>query len=291
MKIWPDCIPCILRMSLLTARVVMSEEKRIISFFTEVLDIPALAGKRWDATAPEVLTEVWTMLQSHTGIADPLSEMKRRATEAAMAASAGVKSTLSKHPDPFEETVKIAIMGNSIDVMLGTTGVAVQQALDKIRGLSLPCDSMQAFEGRLKQAKQIVYICDNCGEIVLDRLLIELIKDRYGPEITVLTRTLPVLNDATLEDALLAGLDRSAKVLENGISHPFPGTSLGKLSDQARRCIDEADLIISKGGGNFDTLTEEASLKGKVTYLLQVKCHPYEAIHQQPLGALAICNG
>jgi uncharacterized protein with ATP-grasp and redox domains len=85
-------------------------------------------------------------------------------------------------------------------------------------------------------------------------------------------------------------MDKVVRVIDNGIRDPLPGTMLKKISPELKRLIDESDLIISKGGGNHDSLTEESRLKGKISFLLQAKCEPYRNIHRILLGSLVVKN-
>ena len=111
---------------------------------------------------------------------------------------------------------------------------------------------------------------------MFDKLLIETIKQNCTPEITFVVRSVPTLNDATLKDAKSIGLDKITTVIENGIDGPLPGTVLTRCSGQVRDLVHKSDLIISKGGGNFDTLDEERKrLNKNISFLLLSKCEPY----------------
>jgi uncharacterized protein with ATP-grasp and redox domains len=120
--------------------------------------------------------------------------------------------------------------------------------------------------------------------------LIEVLLEMYRIEITFITRTLPILNDATLQDALSMGIGNVVKVMENGLPEPIPGTYLKRIDSESKTLIERSDLVISKGGGNYDSLTEEKGLKGKVTFLFLAKCYPYCNIHHVTLNAPVIYN-
>ena len=110
----------------------------------------------------------------------------------------------------------------------------------------------------------------------MDRLLIETIQARCDTEITFVVRSLPTLNDVTLKDSGQTGMDDLVRVLENGTDGPLPGTLLDRCSKEVNHLFQEADLVISKGGGNFDTLDElPKKRKGNISYLLLSKCRPY----------------
>jgi uncharacterized protein with ATP-grasp and redox domains len=121
-----------------------------------------------------------------------------------------------------------------------------------------------------------VYFGDNAGEVVFDKLLIETIRELHSPEIVFVVRNVPTLNDATLTEARSMGLANIARVIENGIAGPLPGTVLHRCSNEVNDLVRHSDLIISKGGGNFDTLDEEKEhLQKKVSFLQLSKCEPY----------------
>lgn len=282
------CIPCILKMSVEIIRGVTKDERQVRKFMSDVLKMKALRWERVDALASEVTRDVWYRMQRFSSVADPLKPMKAEQNKKALHVYPFIKEMLHESTDPILEAVKFAIAGNSIDALLD----AKRGMDDKILSLlsSINQEAVEGMKERLKTAKKIVYFSDNCGEIVFDRLFIETIRSIFGCEIKVVTRKLPILNDATLEDALSVGFDAAIPVIDNGISEPLPGTILSKTSKEVRALIKEADLIISKGGANYETLTEEKDVEGKTTYLFQAKCNPYCRAHNVPLGALIVYN-
>lgn len=121
-----------------------------------------------------------------------------------------------------------------------------------------------------------MYFGDNAGEVVFDKLLIETIKELHSVEIVFVVRSVPTLNDATLTEARSIGIDNIAQLIENGIDGPLPGTLLARCSNEVQDVVNRSDLIISKGGGNFDTLDEERKhLNKNISFLLLSKCEPY----------------
>lgn len=282
------CIPCVLKMSVEIIRGVTKDEKQVRKFMTDILKIKALRWERVDITAPEVVRDVWSRMQRFSSLEDPLRATKAEQNKKALKIYPFIKEMLHESSDPILEALKFSIAGNSIDAMLDA-----QRGMDsKIITLlsSINMKAVESLKRRLKKAKKIVYFTDNCGEIVFDRLLIERMKEVYGSQVTVVTRTVPILNDAIMEEALSIGLGDVAMVMESGIQEPLPGTILSKVSPEIKAAVDETDLIISKGGANYETLTEEESLKGRITYLFQAKCYPYCRIHNVPLGALIVYN-
>jgi uncharacterized protein with ATP-grasp and redox domains len=290
MKIWPDCIPCILKMSLGIARVVMKEEDQVRRFMEQVLALKYFNGEEQNVTSPEVIKEVWLKFIEFSGKADPLKEIKDQQNRKALAIYPGVKELVLKSKDPFFEAIKLAIAGNSIDAMTDVQGEAPEEILKKWQRLEIDREKLNGLKERLRKTQRLVYLGDNCGEIVFDRLLMEVLLTMYNVEITFITRTLPILNDATLEDALSVGLREVTHVMENGMAEPLPGTFLKRISSESKILIERSDLVISKGGGNYDSLTEEEGLRGKISFLFLAKCYPYCHLHHVSLGVPVIYN-
>ncbi|OGQ14062.1 MAG: hypothetical protein A2026_20225 [Deltaproteobacteria bacterium RBG_19FT_COMBO_46_12] len=290
MKIWPDCIPCILKMSLGVARVVMKDEEQVRRFMEEVLELKYFDGDNWKVTSPEVIKDVWLKMIKFTGEADPLKEIKNEQNKRALAIYPTAKQLVLKSQDPLLEAIRFAIAANSIDAMTDVKGGGPEEVIKKWYKLEIDSKNFNGLKERVRKARSVVYLGDNCGEIVFDRLLIEVLLKIHHPEVTFITRTLPIMNDATLQDVLSIGIGEIAQVVENGVREPLPGTFLKGINSELKTLIEKSDLVISKGGGNYDSLTEEEKIKGKTSFLLLAKCYPYCHLHQVSLGDPIIHN-
>jgi len=290
MLIWPDCIYCILRMSLNASRIIMKNKDQVRQFIEQILKLKALKGEDWKVTSPEIIRDVWRIINKVSGLDDPLKKIKKEQNDAALKIYPFAKRFISESYDPFLEALRFSIAGNSIDLMTGETKKPKKEIIKKLQQFAIKEENIKGLKERLNKTRKLVYLGDNCGEIVFDRLFIETILDNYDIEITFVTRKFPVLNDATLSDALYVGMDKVVRVIDNGIREPLPGTMLKKISPELKRLIDGSDLVISKGGGNYDLLTEESRLKGKISFLVQAKCKPYTTIHRVLLGSLVVKN-
>jgi uncharacterized protein with ATP-grasp and redox domains len=266
----------------------MKDEDQIRAFMQQVLELKALRGEDWNATSPDVIRDIWFIAQELCGERDYYADIKREQNRQAMRLLPLAKESVLKSPDPFLEAVKFAAEGNAFSALGNLPRQPSEEVIKKLQNPAINLEGVEEFKRRLEKARRVVYLGDNCGEIVFDRLLIEHIRERYDAKVVFVTRSLPVLNDALLQDALSVGMDRVASVVENGIKEPMCGTLLDKVSPEIKLMIEEADLVISKGGGNYDTLTEEDSLRGKILFLLKVKCEPYSIMHQVPLGTLLV---
>jgi uncharacterized protein with ATP-grasp and redox domains len=290
MKIWPDCIPCILKMSLGIARVAMKDEGQVRRFMEEILKLKYFNGVGRNVTSPEVIKDVWLKVIEVSGEVDPLKEIKNEQNNRALAIYPIAKELVLKSRDPFLEAMKLAIAANSIDAMTEVKGEVPEEIIEKWYRLEIDSESLNCLKKRFRKARRVVYLGDNCGEVVFDRLLMEVLLEIYNLEITHITRTLPIMNDATLEDAISVGIREVTRVMENGMAEPLPGTFLKKINSESKILIERSDLVISKGGGNYDSLTEEEGLRGKISFLFLAKCYPYCHLHHVSLNAPVIYN-
>lgn len=276
MLLKPDCVPCILRMSITAIRKLPLTENEIKELYEEILEIPSLRGLDWDITSPEVIEGVWKKIVKKTETSDPFFSEKSEQNRKILDLYPFLEKMLSAAADPLYLAVKLAILGNSLDFMVADTALTIENTItDRVKA-PLAKRVYSQFKQQIQASKHILYFGDNAGEIVFDKLLIETIKKNHSPEIVFVVRSVPTLNDATLTEATSIGMDRIVRVVENDIDGPLPGTLLKRCSGEVHDLVRRADLIISKGGGNFDTLDEERKhLKPRISFLLLSKCHPY----------------
>jgi len=279
----PDCIPCILKMSISAMRILTSDEKIIKELFCKILETPSLRGLHWNITSAEVIELVMEEIVDVMDDPNPFYSLKIQQNKRMLELVPHLKNLLSEASDPLYLAVQLATLGNAIDLMISDTSLEIGTTIrQRLRETRIPAERFLEFTKKLDESELVVYLGDNSGEIILDKLLIETIKERKirrgernDLEIAFVVRSLPTLNDATLSEAKMVGLDRIMPVLENGIDGPLPGTITARCSSEVRDLLQRADLVISKGGGNFDTLEEERHLKRDTTFLLLSKCTPY----------------
>jgi uncharacterized protein with ATP-grasp and redox domains len=290
MHIWPDCVPCITKMAIELARLAFKDEQRVQRFMEEVLKFPALRGENWNIISPRVVREIWKKVTEESGNTDPMREIKAEQNQKALTMYPVVKELVNKSTDPFLMALKLAIVGNSLDAMVSVGDDAAEGLVKSLGSLFIDMEHVKTFRGRLSKARTILYFTDNCGEIVFDKLFLETLHTVYDIKVTAVTRTVPVLNDAVLKDAEQVSLSSVAALMENGIQGAIAGTIVAEVSPEVRSLIDESDLLVSKGVGNYDAFTEETGLKGKLTMLLYGKCHPCCDPQGAPLGGLVVYN-
>ena len=287
-----DCIPCILNMGLTIAHQAGLDEARTMSFMKSITDVKLFGGKNSHAvTSSHVILDVWSRLIAVTQDPDPLRRAKKEQNMAAMRFYPEVKERVRRSPDAIAEAAALAAMGNALDAMKGEIARPSGERLRLFSEKKVKPQAVRVFKERLRRAKKILYFGDNCGEIVFDKLLVEAIREAYAADMLFVVRSLPVLNDATTAEARSIGLHKIVPVIDNGSRVPLPGTSIKKVSPEVLTLIKEADLVIAKGGGNHDSMTEEPEFAGKTTYLFQTKCRPYAALYQTRVGTPVLHNG
>lgn len=258
-----DCIPCFVRHALEMARIATTDEAIHRQVLREVL----LEAAGWDMRlpAPVLSQRVQRRLHALTGIADPYREAKQRFNELALELLPKLRAQVEMAADPLQAAVRVAIAANVIDV--GVPDNLCEEDIERSLSQSLAgpfAGDVDSFREAISGAGEILYLTDNTGEIVFDRLLIERLP---APRITVAVRGAAILNDATLADARVAGLDQIAQVIDNGSG--APGTVLTECSAAFRERFESADVIIAKGQGNFETLADGP---GNIFFLLKIKC-------------------
>ncbi|MDO9547086.1 MAG: ARMT1-like domain-containing protein [Pelolinea sp.] len=275
MKTSLDCIPCILRQTLDVARLVSKDPAVHENILRDVL---GWAGEmELNQSPPAMAQRIYRRLREITGVDDPYRETKDRQNFMAMEIIPALRSEIESASNPLLMAVRLAIAGNIIDVGANgnLTETDMRQAVNQ--ALTEPFFGEQdSFRQEIAKAKSVLYLADNAGEIAFDRLLIE----KLSPElVTLVVRGAPVINDATLADAQAVGLDKIVEVIDNGSD--APGTILSDCSQEFQHRYTDADLIIAKGQGNFETLNNEP---GNLFFLFKVKCPLVADLVKQPIG-------
>jgi len=287
----PDCIPCISNMAVSALRCLPISSERQKEIFTAILEIPAFQGKSWHLTSPEIIEQVWETICRETDQRDPFLQEKELQNQRVAAILPFLQSEIEKAEDPLRKAVHLAVIGNSIDLMIDNHAADIQQTVIEGLRLPLPEPAYSAFSKKLNNSRKLVYLGDNSGEIVFDKLLMQTIRKRLEMDIHFVVRSTPTMNDVTLREATALGISEVANIVENGVDGPVPGTMFGRCSKTTKELLQSADLIISKGGGNFDAFEEDAETLGvDVSFLLLCKCHPYRRYFGQELFSPVLWN-
>lgn len=258
-----DCVPCFTRQALDAARAISSDSALHEQILRDVLQM--VAGADLNQSPPALGQRIHQRLRELTGTHDPYQEAKDRANQVALELLPELSARIKADPDPFELAVRFAAAGNIIDLAV-KTGLSRPDIKSAIQSAATEpfAGDLDCFHAATVAAESILYLADNTGEIVFDRLLIEQLPPG---RVTVAVRGAPVINDATRADALIAGLDQIAEIVDNGSD--APGTVMDDCSAEFRTRFENADLIISKGQGNFETLYGS---ERNIFFLLKIKC-------------------
>jgi damage-control phosphatase, subfamily I len=276
MLLKPDCIPCVLNMSISVLRRLPLDEDTVKNLYTEILEIPSLQGRSWDTTSVHVIEDVMKKIHRTLNDADPFASEKDRQNRVVEALYPELKSWVESSRNPLYTAAKLAILGNAIDFMVPQNTADIEKSIRDKLDFPLDQGEYKRFEDNLRGSKGVLYFADNCGEVVLDRLFMETVKGLLDIQFVLVVKSVPAMNDVTMKEAQAVGMDKVALVIENGIQGPVPGTILNRCSETVKEWMGKADLFISKGGGNFDTLDEAKSrLPRPIIFMLLSKCHPY----------------
>jgi len=273
MRTYLDCIPCFFRQALDAARNSRAstiKQRKVLIELAKTLPEFSL-----NSTPPEIARIVYEIVKKVTHHADPYRKIKTKSNKFALQIYPELIKVISESDDRLLKAVELAIAGNIIDYGVKNS-LKIKEELNDILNkekLSIHEDKEDLidysyFKNTLKKAENILYLADNAGETVFDRILIEEIKRIYKhKKITYAVKEKPVINDALIEDAYKCGLDKTAAVVSCGVN--APGTILSLCSKKFLKIYKEADMIISKGQGNFEALSEE---KRPIYFLLKAKC-------------------
>lgn len=269
MKAKPACFHCSLKQALSVARRVTDDQRRQLEVMRKAAE--ALLNKfSLEIPPAEVSTyAVWTACEA-LSCSDPFREEKRHYNRLALEMYPRLKGMVEEAEDRLAAAVKVAAAGNIIDLGI-LDSVDIEGTINEIFSRGFAVDHLDALSQRLAEAKRILYLSDNAGEIVFDKVLVEELR-RRSKEVTFAVKEAPIINDVTLEDALAVGMDEVARVVSTGSGQV--GTNLSDCSQEFLEEFRAADLIISKGQGNFETLSE---VEGPIFFILKAKCREIAA--------------
>ena len=279
MKTHHDCIPCFVRQTLETIKLTTDDASLHEKALREIL---AILSRMDFNKAPVIMgRQIQHFIQRLSGNSDPYRALKQQFNQMALDLYPRLKNQVSSAKNAFETAARLALAGNVIDFGIGRMLESAQIAATIELALSANLEgNIQSLERAARKARSILYLGDNCGEIVFDRLFIEqLIPDR----VTYVVRSAPIINDVTMDDARFTGMTDQTRVIDNGSD--APGTLLPECSPEFKAAFENADLIIAKGQGNYETL--HASDR-PIVFMLNVKC-PAVARHiGQEIGSYVI---
>ena len=262
MQIYLDCYPCFLRQALEASRFAGLNQEAQRTVLLGTMDILRALPRK--ATPPAIAGKVHKEIRRLSGVADPYEKEKKAWTARALELLPRLEKLVEDARDPLERSIRVAVAGNIIDFGPNFEPIDLEKTLEKALTRPFTLDSLDEFRETLEQVDGVLLLADNAGETVFDRVLIP----RLGKPTTYAVKGGPILNDATMEDAREAGLDKVAALVSTGCD--AAGTDLSLSSPEFREIFEKAPLILAKGQAQYETLSGRGD--PRVFFLLQVKC-------------------
>lgn len=257
-----ECIPCAIGslITLFKKKIVPADQQDEI--FRSMLEY--FARLDYEQSPPAIAREMHRMIKKALNNPDPYANLKVQFNELMLGKYPELKKQVKASADPFLYALRMALAGNIID--FGPNGkFDVEGTIKRAQSAEFAFDDSLALKKAIDNAQSILYLGDNAGEIVLDRIFLETIGH---PNVYFAVRGNPIINDVTIADAKTVGIDKLAKVISNG--DDAPGTLLQNTSPEFQEMFNSVDLIISKGQGNFESLMQ---CQQNIYFILMVKCH------------------
>ncbi|MDP8298361.1 MAG: ARMT1-like domain-containing protein [Candidatus Tantalella remota] len=261
MKTYSECIPCFYRQALDAAKLAGADDEMSKQILDDVSGV--LSRLSFDVSPPEIARTVYGLVEEHTGGRDVYGEIKKSSNSMAMELYPEMKKMVESSDDVLLSAVRLAVAGNVIDYGV-PHAFDIEEEIEECLEKDFAFFDFKEFSEAVRGAKNILYILDNAGEIVFDRILVE---EMPAGKTVCAVRSKPIINDVTMEDAVSVGLDKIVKVIPSGSD--IPGTVVNECTKEFRSYYKKADLIISKGQGNYETLADE---RKPIFFIFKAKC-------------------
>ncbi len=262
MKTYYECIPCLLQsiIRLFNNGVIPKNKHEIL--LRKILSY--LSNINLNYSPPKIAQEIHRLIRKEINNKDPYKKIKHKYNKLCLDKYNNLKQKIENSEKPLYEALKLAVIGNVIDFGPNHS-INLNKQINKFKDINFAIDDSNKLFKDIKKAKTILYLGDNSGEIIFDKLFLEFINH---DNVFFAVRGKPVLNDATKEDAEYAEIGKIAKIIDSGTD--IPGTDLKESSVEFKKIFKNADLIISKGQGNYESLSD---IKNKnIYFLLMAKC-------------------
>lgn len=267
LKVYYECGPCFLRQAREAMDLACDDDDLKIQIMEDIFKFLAENYNK-NASSNKTGSKIHKMIKDKTNCVDPYSKEKKLGNKIALKYLPIVEKLLDKN-DNLESYVKIAILGNLLDFGAFELDTNIEELIREGLNKKLAINDTKLLEKDLKKHKNLLYLVDNTGEIVFDKLFLEKIK-KYNLNITIAVKEKAIINDACIEDALEIGLDKYGKIVSIGTD--TVGIVYSEISNEFKEIFDNSDFIISKGLGNYEGLTEINLNNKDVYFLLCAKC-------------------
>lgn len=263
MRAFLECISCIIRQTIEILRRNVSKEKQRRKILAAVVRKLSKLNI-YEMTPPEATKIAHDIIHRMTGIKDLYQEPKRQNNLEALELYPYLKRLVKKANDPLLMAIRLAIAGNIIDYG-ALAEFDIKSTVKDVLKKKFAVSDYKRFKKDLAKAKLMLYVGDNAGEIVFDKVLIEELVKRV--KVVFAVKSKPVLNDVLMTDAKMVGMDKVVKVIASGSDHA--GTTVSRGRPEFKKLYRKADMVIAKGQGNFETMDQE---KKRIYFLLKMKC-------------------
>jgi uncharacterized protein with ATP-grasp and redox domains len=260
MEILLDCVPCLLKQALEGSKLATDHVEIQEKVIKDALAI--LSDYKAYKTSPELARAIHQCIKENTGLDDPYALVKARDLQAAKSMYKALKEFLQTKEDQLYWALKISATGNNIDSAIYQNVKIDKSMMTELEKEFAICN-IDILRKKLVNANHVLVIGDNTGETIFDKVLIEALHEM---NVTYVVRSEPIINDVTMLDAIASELNKVASLISSGCN--APGLILEECSDDFMKLYKEADVIISKGQGNYEALSEEK----EVFFLLKAKC-------------------
>lgn len=282
MQATPLCRKCALRQAENTVRLASADHsvrERVIRETQAYIETAPLTQTPASFSRP-----VYRIVSSASGVADPYAAIKNETNSIALSMLPRLRKLIATSADPLDAALHAAVAGNIIDLGIGHP-FDIEKDVDVLMRTSFALNSVNNFRDTLVAGRNLLYICDNAGEIAFDRLLVEELL-RRGLRVTCAVKSGPVINDATMEDAVQTGLTDVARVITTGSDDI--GIDWRRVSDEFLTEFHNSQIVLAKGHGNFETCHDR---QGPLYFLLKAKCELVASELGVKLGDIVFTKG
>ncbi len=285
MRSYIDCVHCYLKQVVSCMSNAGVDEDTQYKIIYEMMDYV----KNFDIndTPAENSTKALLKAYEMIGVEDPFEKAKKESNDLALSLYPRLKEIVKNSEDSLYLALKVAVAGNIIDLGINRS-YDIDAALQHSLKTGFSKDDYGSFVRKLENVEEVLLLGDNAGEIVFDKILVEELVQR-GKKVIDVVKDGPILNDATLQDAVYVGMDKIAEVITTG--NNFLGVSLKRVSEPFLNRLKNSELIISKGQANFESLESENIVKGKIYFLLKIKCYEVGRVAGAELGDVVFMVG
>jgi hypothetical protein len=279
MQTYPECFVCFVQQTVSALKAAGIDETRQFDVIRQVMSF--LPEADLSESPSHIVAHTNHILRAACGIDDFYAAYKQASTQQALALYPRLVERVRNSADPLDTAVRLSLAGNIIDVV-NPREFDLSEVIERTLAQPYAADGLAPLRAALEDARSLLFLADNAGETVFDRVLVETL----AAPVIYAVKGGPILNDATLQEAVAAGLDRTAELVSTGADSP--GTILEHCSPEFRRRYESADVIIAKGQANYETLPTDDP---RLFFLLQVKCPVIARDSGLPQGGIVIQQG